>query len=199
MGLILLCFEKNSFCRMYSFCQHVSQTGSCRSRYHTDGHRNCPNHRQCTCNKRCEICIDWSTEKWTEYSDRVAETKKRAQRDEKTTSGKKKKKSQQKEKIMVVSESGLRAVSSSELSNTVATVAGTPATKKMMILMPPPVHAEPGILSSVRVEPIQKSSGPHPDDLPSGRPRPDGIITSGRDTARPDQTSCFSSRGGLSI
>ena len=177
---------------MYSICQHVSQTGSCRLRYFTDGHRDCPNHRQCTSNKRCEICIDWSTDKWTEFLDRVAETKKRAQRDEKTTSGKKKKKkkSQQKEKITVVSESGPRAVSSSELSNTVATVAGTPATK-MMILMPPPVHAEPGILSSVRVEPIQKSSGPHPDDLPSGRPRPDGIIASGPDLLV--RTSCFSS------
>ena len=65
-----------------SSCVYVHRSSGklCGVKYTLDGHTFCPIHRRCRPEQTCEVCEDWSVEKWEVYHKRIYETRKRTTR-----------------------------------------------------------------------------------------------------------------------
>ena len=68
--------------KFISSCVYVHRSSGklCGVKYTLDGHTFCLIHRRCKPEQTCEVCEDWSVEKWQVYHKRIAETKKRSTR-----------------------------------------------------------------------------------------------------------------------
>ena len=62
-------------------CVYVHRSGkACGVKFSLDGHTLCPSHRRCGQQRPCEVCEDWSVEKWEALNRRISETKKKSSR-----------------------------------------------------------------------------------------------------------------------
>ena len=82
MTLVVLSAEVTKGRGMMSTCVHVRSTGKeCALKFTLDGHTRYLMHRRCTPEKTCEVCEDWSKEKWALFHLRIGETRQRAMRE----------------------------------------------------------------------------------------------------------------------